>query len=216
MGFSKKIRETLAPKIVLSLAYHHLVVRRLVDPHLFSINNNKILVRNLKRRGFDAVYTTEPSVGKVGKLIRGFVLDRRRRVSATLEALLFAADRVDHVQEEIRPLLKWGKIVVCDRYVYSSLAYQGAAGLDLGWIDCINKFALKPDLALFLDVAPERVIGRLKKKKSVMETMRNLKKVRAVYLKLAQQLRLVTLDGNQSIAEISRSILRIVLEKLET
>ena len=175
----------------------------------------RILARNLKRRGFEAVYTTEPSVGKVGKLIRRFVLDRQRRVPAALEALLFAADRVDHVQDEIKPLLKWGKIVVCDRYVYSSLAYQGAAGLDLGWIDRINQFAMKPDLALFLDVAPGRVISRLKKKKSVMETVRNLKEVREVYLKLVQQQRLITLNGNQSVEEVSKSILKIVLGKLE-
>ena len=176
----------------------------------------KILVKNLRRRGFDAVYTTEPSVGRLGKLIRRFVLDRQRRVSTALEALLFAADRVDHVQNEVKPFLRRRKIVVCDRYVYSSLAYQGAAGLDLEWIDRINQFALKPDLALFLDVAPERVTGRLKKKKSVMETVRNLKKVREVYLKLAQQQRLIALDGNQSIEEISKSILKIVLEKLKT
>ncbi len=176
----------------------------------------KILVRNLRRRGFDAVYTTEPSVGKVGTLIKRFVLARQRRVSTALEALLFAADRVDHVQGEVKPLMKWGKVVVCDRYIYSSLAYQGAAGLDLEWIDCINQFALKPDLALFLDVAPERLVGRLKRKKSVMETMRNLKKVREVYLKLVEQQRLIASDGNGSIEEISKSILNIVLEKLET
>ncbi len=175
----------------------------------------KILVRHLRRRGFDAVYTTEPSVGQVGKLIRRFVLARQKRVSTALEALLFAADRVDHGHEEVKPLLKLSKIVVCDRYVYSSLAYQGAGGLDLGWIDRINQFALKPDLALFLDVAPEMVIGRLKKKKSVMETVQNLKKVRAVYLKLVQQQRLIALDGNQSIEEVSKSVLKIVLGELE-
>ena len=75
---------------------------------------------------------------------------------------------------------------------------------------------MKPDLALFLDVAPGRIISRLKKKKSVMETMRNLKEVREVYLKLVQQQRLTILDGNQSIAEVSKSILKIVLGKLET
>ncbi len=175
----------------------------------------KILVRNLRRRGFDAVYTTEPSVGQVGKLIRRFVLARQKRVSTALEALLFAADRVDHGYEEVKPLLKLGKIVVCDRYVYSSLAYQGAAGLDLGWIDRINEFALKPNLALFLDVAPEMVMGRLKKKKSVMETVQNLKKVRAVYLKLVQEQRLIALDGNQSVEEVSKSVLKTVLGELE-
>jgi len=176
----------------------------------------KILVKNLRRKGFDAVYTTEPSARRVGRLIRRFVLDRQRRVSTALEALLFAADRVDHVENEVKPLLKQGKIVVCDRYVYSSLAYQGAAGLDLEWIDRINRFALKLDLALFLDVEPEMVVERLKRKKSVMETVRNLKKVREVYLRLVQQQRLTALDGNRSVGGVSEGILKTVLEKLKT
>jgi len=176
----------------------------------------KMLVKYLRRRGFDAVYTTEPSAGKVGKLIRRFVLDRQRRVSTALEALLFAADRVDHVESQVKPLLKQGKIVVCDRYIYSSLAYQGAAGLDLEWIDYINRFALKVDLALFLDVEPEMVVERLKTKKSVMETVRNLRKARELYLRLVQQQRLVALDGNRSVGEVSESILETVLEKLKT
>jgi dTMP kinase len=136
-------------------------------------------------------------------------------VPIALEALLFAADRVDHVQTEVEPLLKQGKIVVCDRYLFSSLAYQGAAGLDLHWMDCINKFALKPDLTLFLDISPDMAIGRLKRKRSVMETLRNLVKVRDAYLNLAQQKRMVALDGNKSIDEIAKDVLGAVLEELE-
>ena len=176
----------------------------------------KLLVKNLKRRGFDAVYTTEPSVGKVGKLIRSFVLARDERVSIALEALLFAADRVDHVKSEVESLLKQSKIVVCDRYVYSSLAYQGAAGLDTDWIDCINRFALKPDVALLLDVPPEVVVSRLKTKKSIMENVTNLKKVRDLYVRLAQQQRIVLLNGNKSIKEVADSILSHVLKILRT
>jgi dTMP kinase len=175
----------------------------------------RLLVKNLKRRGFDAVYTTEPSVGKVGRLIRSFVLAREERVSVALEALLFAADRVDHVKSDVESLLKQGKIVVCDRYVYSSLAYQGAAGLDTDWIDCINRFALKPDVALLLDVPPEVVVSRLKTKKSVMENMTNLRKVRDLYVMLAEQHRMVFLNGNKSIKEVADSILPHVLKKLK-
>jgi len=176
----------------------------------------RLLVRNLRHRGFDAVYTTEPSLGTVGKLIRSFVLAREERVSVALEALLFAADRVDHVKSEVESLLKQDKIVVCDRYVYSSLAYQGAAGLDTDWIDCINRFALKPDVALLLDVPPEVVVSRLKTKKSVMENMTNLRKVRDLYVRLAEQQRMVLLNGNKSIKEVADSILLHVLKKLET
>jgi dTMP kinase len=176
----------------------------------------KKLVKNLCERGFDAVYTTEPTFGKIGKLIRNFVLDRKDRVSVALEALLFAADRVDHVETIIEPLLKQDKIVVCDRYVYSSLAYQGAAGLDLGWIERINEFALKPNLALLIDVTPEIAVNRFKEKRSVMETAKNQRRVREVYLKLAQERGIVLIDGNRSIEDVERSILEIVLGFLGT
>lgn len=175
----------------------------------------KKLVKNLQSRGYDAVYTTEPSDGKVGTLIRDFVLSREDRIPIALEALLFAADRVDHIEAVVEPLLKQGKIVVCDRYVCSSLAYQGAAGLDLDWMDCVNQFALKPDLTLFLDVHPELGLARLKRKKSVMETVKNLKKVRDVYLSLVQRNRMILLDGDKSIGEVAENVLKAVLKELK-
>ena len=175
----------------------------------------KKLVKNLRSRGYDAVYTTEPSDGKIGLLIRGFVLSRKDRISVALEALLFAADRVDHVQAVVEPLLKQDKIVVCDRYVCSSLAYQGAAGLDLNWMDCINRFALKPNLTLFLDVSLEVGLSRLRRKKSVMETARNLKNVRDVYLDLVQQDRMILLDGNEPVDKVAENVLKVVLKELK-
>jgi dTMP kinase len=171
----------------------------------------RILVRNLRRRGFDAVYTSEPSVGEVGKLIRSFVLDREDRVPVALEALLFAADRVDHVESVVKPLLKEGKVVVCDRYVYSTLAYQGAAGLSLEWIESINRFALKPHLALLIDVPSDVVVKRLERKKTVMETKRNQERVREVYLKMVQSKQLVLIDGDKPVREVAKKILEIVL-----
>jgi dTMP kinase len=156
------------------------------------------------------VYTTEPSDGKVGKLIRRFVLDREKRVSVTLEALLFAADRVDHVENVVQPLLKQGKVVVCDRYVFSTLAYQGAKGLSLDWIESTNRFALKPDLALLIDVPSDVAVKRLKRKKTVMETKRNQEKVREAYLKLVQDKRLVPVDGDRPIKDVAKNVLEIV------
>jgi len=174
----------------------------------------KSLVRALRRKGFDAVYTTEPSSGRVGKLIRRFVLHREKRIPTALEALLFAADRVDHVESEVKPLLKRGKIVVCDRYVYSTLAYQGAAGLDLGWIDSINQYAMKPDVALFIDVPVNVVVKRFKKKKTVMENRTNMEKVRETYLKLVKEQRLALIDGDKPIAEVSKDISEKVLVRI--
>ena len=175
----------------------------------------KILVRKLRRKGIDAAYTTEPSRGKVGTFIRRYILDRERRVPTTLEALLFAADRVDHLENEVKPALEKGRIVVCDRYVYSSIAYQGAAGLSLDWIQCINQFALVPDLAVFLDVSPEIVLKRLKRKKTVMETNANLQKVREVYLKIVRDGKMITLEGDKPIKEVAKDILRVALDFLE-
>jgi dTMP kinase len=175
------------------------------------------LVRNLRRRGLDVVYTTEPSTGEIGKLIRDHVLNRKKRVPVAVEALLFAADRADHVDKEIKPALQKGKIVICDRYVYSTLAYQGAADLDLNWIEQINHFALVPDLALFLDVSLEVVIERMQSKseKSVMETLQNQRRVCEVYLKMVKEGRIMCIDGNKPVNALAAEIWRVVVEFLE-
>jgi dTMP kinase len=175
----------------------------------------RILVRNLCGKGIDAIYTTEPSKGDIGKFIRRHVLDREKRIPTVLEALLFAADRVNHLENEVKPALEKGKIVVCDRYVYSSLAYQGAAGLSLDWIQRINQYALVPDLAVFLDVSPEIVLKRLKRKKTVMETNANLQMVREVYSKMVREGKMITLQGDKPIKEVAKDILKVALDFLE-
>jgi len=172
------------------------------------------LVRSLRRRGVDAVYTTEPSPGDIGEFIRKYVLQRRRRVRTVIEAFLFAADRVDHLERKIKPALQQGKTVVSDRYVFSSLAYQGAAGLDLRWIEEINKLAVPPDLGIFIDVPPEVVVRRMRRKKSVMERLETQRKVRAVYLKFVENGRLVPVDGNRAKDEVAGDVLTLVLEVL--
>lgn len=173
------------------------------------------LVRNLWKQGFDAVYTTEPSRGEFGRFIRRYVLQRMRRVPSVVEALLFAVDRVDHVEKEIKPALERGKIVVSDRYVYSSLAYQGAAGLDIKWIEEINRLALPPDLAIYIDVPPEVVVKRIKWKKSVMERLETQRKVREVYMKFVENGRLLPINGNRTKNEVAKDILTVVLNFLK-
>ena len=101
-----------------------------------------LLVRSLRKSGYNAVYTAEPSRGKIGKFIKKYCLHGEKRVSVVVEALLFAADRFEHVESEVIPTLNKGKIVVSDRYIYSSLAYQGAAGLDLKWIEMVKEFLI--------------------------------------------------------------------------
>jgi dTMP kinase len=171
----------------------------------------KLLVRRLKKKGYNVTYTAEPSRGEIGNFIKKYCLHGVKRVSSVVEALLFAADRFEHVEKEVIPALDEGKLVVSDRYVYSSLAYQGAAGLDLKWIEEINEHAMPPDLAIFIDVEPEIVIQRLKPEKSVMEDLETQRKVREVYMKFVEKGELVKINGNKSKKEVADDIVRVVL-----
>jgi dTMP kinase len=173
------------------------------------------LVENLRGKCLDAVYTTEPTSGEIGKYIRTHILQGEKRVPSTIEALLFAVDRIEHVENMIKPALKEGKIVISDRYLYSSLAYQGAAGLDLKWIEEINKFAILPDLTLYIDIPAEVVFERLKREKSVMENFQNQRKVREVYLKLVEKRKLTLINGNRPGNEVEKDILATVLGLIE-
>lgn len=175
----------------------------------------KLLVRALRRKGYDAAYTSEPSRGKIGAFIKKRCLPGRNRRSGIVEALLFAADRFEHVEKEITPALNQGKLLVSDRYVYSSLAYQGATGLDLKWIQTINEHALRADLSLFIDVEPEIAMKRLKPRKSVMEKLETQRRVREVYLKFVEKGDLVRIDGNKTKKEVADDIAALVLDFLQ-
>ncbi len=161
----------------------------------------KLLTKKLNKAGYNAIYTAEPSQGKIGKFIRKRLFEANR-MPTTAEALLFAADRIEHVKNQVAPGLAEGKIVVSDRYVYSSLAYQGSAGLSLDWIETVNANAQKPDLCIFIDVEPSVVLERLKRKKSVMENLETQQKVRDIYLKYVQRGELLRVDGGKSKPEV--------------
>jgi dTMP kinase len=175
----------------------------------------KLLAVKLKK-SHNAIYTAEPSHGKIGKFIRNRILYGETRLPNSVEALLFAADRLEHIQNEVLPALERGSLVVSDRYLYSSLAYQGSEGLSLQWIQTINEHALKPDLALFIDVSPETVLRRLKRKKSVMETLETQQKVREVYMKYVKNGALVNVDGGQSKQSVANEVLEVVMAFLKT
>ena len=158
--------------------------------------------------------TVEPSRGRIGTFIRQSYLYGENRLSSVVEALLFAADRVDHVQNEIAPALETGDVVISDRYVYSSLAYQGAAGLSLEWIEKVNSHALRPDIALFLDVDLGTVMKRLKPRKSIMENLETQERVRGYYLDLVKVGLLRRVDGNRVKSEIAEETFSIVQDFL--
>jgi len=174
----------------------------------------KLLAKKLGK-SHNAVYTAEPSRGKIGTYIRNSYLYGEKRLSSVIEALLFAADRIEHIETEVLPTLKQGKLVISDRYVYSSLAYQGAAGLSLEWIEKVNEHALQPDFAVFIDVDPKTVMSRLRPKKSVMENLETQQKVRKIYLKFVEKGSLTRINGDKSKNEVAKEVYAVVMKFLK-
>ena len=156
----------------------------------------------------DAILTKEPTSGEIGRLIRKLL---KSMTSPEEEALLFAADRCEHVKNLIEPAINDGKIVVTDRYVYSSYAYQSARGLSLNWIKEINKFAPKPDIAILIDIPAEIAFKRIEKKPDDrFKTLEFQNKVRNIYLQLAKTEGMEIVDGSQSIERVQNQIREIV------
>lgn len=169
----------------------------------------ELLSKKLEKE-FDVLCTSEPSKGLIGDFIRKSYLYGKNRLSPYVEALLFAADRIEHVENEIIPALNKGKIVISDRYVFSSLAYQGSGKIDLDWIQTVNKSILLPDLAIFLDVDPEKVLSRINSKKSVMENLETQKRVREIYLKFVSDKKLILVNGDDSVVNVSENLFSLV------
>ncbi|RJS88520.1 dTMP kinase [Candidatus Bathyarchaeota archaeon] len=116
-----------------------------------------------KRAGYKVEFFKEPTSFPIGSLIKR-VLNKEVVVAEEALPLLFAADRADHTIRHITPALEKGSIVICDRYVFSSLAYQGGGmkvKFDIKWLKEINKFIIEPDIVFFLDVPPEEGLKRI-------------------------------------------------------
>lgn len=120
----------------------------------------RLLASALEERGFPVISTCEPSNGKFGKEIRA-LFSKRDTITPEEELELFLADRKDHVESLIAPEIKSGKIVLCDRYYLSTIAYQGAAGLNPADILARNDFAPEPDLAILFHVPLATGIKRI-------------------------------------------------------
>jgi dTMP kinase len=128
----------------------------------------KRLAAILEQHGHSVVSTREPGGIEISEQIRKVILDQDNvKMDPRTEALLYAAARRQHLIEKIVPALEAGKVVLCDRYIDSSLAYQGhARGIGMQEIFSINKFAIDkymPDLTLYFDVRPEVGLGRIEK-----------------------------------------------------
>jgi dTMP kinase len=180
------------------------------------------LVESLEARGRRAHLTREPSDGPVGRLIRemlvgGHALGDGRAVSQPTFSLLFAADRMDHVQREVGPAIARGAVVVSDRWYHSSLAYQGT-GAERVWIRELNRAALRPDVTIFLRVPAKVAAARRVAAGRVQELFEDLpmqERVAAGYEVVMAELaaggeRIEVIDGEAEMDEVTRRIVEIV------
>ena len=125
----------------------------------------KLLAAHLDRAGISYILTREPGGSRIAEDIRRIILDgKNTEMCDECEAMLYAASRIQHLKEKVIPALEEGKVVICDRYVDSSLAYQGyARRLGLEYVADINKKAFElctPDLTVFLNISPEKAFER--------------------------------------------------------
>jgi dTMP kinase len=175
----------------------------------------QMLAENLEREGFEVIATREPGGIEIAEQIRKVILDPdNTEMDSRTEALLYAAARRQHLAEKVRPALEKGKIILCDRFVDSSLAYQGhARGLGIDEVYSINEFAIEdmmPELTLYFDLAPEVGLERINKNKGRevnrldMEKLDFHQKVREGYLILADRFadRIVKIDASKELEAV--------------
>jgi dTMP kinase len=146
------------------------------------------LQKYLTTKGYKASWTREPTNSKIGSLIEDIL---RGTITIAEEAipLLFAADRADHTKRIIAPAIKKGYVVISDRYIHSSIAYQKSGMgkvFKRDWLEKINKYSINPDLVLFLDISPEEGLSRIGKWQRIhddkfFEDIETQKRIRDAY-----------------------------------
>ena len=184
----------------------------------------RLLSKYLTDNGIAHIFTREPGGGKISEAIRDILLNgKNMEMTDECEALLYAASRVQHLSDRVEPALDEGKLVICDRYVDSSFAYQAyARGLGLDFIRKINAFALEkylPDVTIFIDLTPEAAFKRKhgadendRLEKAGMEFH---KRVYEGYkaVAAAEPNRVMCVDGTQTPQEIFADVVKILQEK---
>jgi dTMP kinase len=173
----------------------------------------EILFKRLQEEDFDAVYFREPSEGKWGRKIKKKAL-HPDSLTPEEELDLFLKDRRENVEKNLKPALKKKKVVILDRYYYSTIAYQGAKGIDEKLIRRMNEeFVVEPDLVFIFDIDPQKGLERIKnrkKKDRLFEREDYLVKVREIFRSFKGE-KFVHIDALKSKEEISKEIQEIVL-----
>lgn len=187
----------------------------------------KYAVEQLEKMGYQIVQTREPGGTPIAEQIRNVILDKNNKaMDPRTEALLYAASRRQHLVEKVWPSLKEGKIVICDRFLDSSLAYQGGArGLGIDEVLQINLFATEntwPDLTLLFDLDPEIGLARIEANSTRevnrldLENIKFHRLVRNTFLDLAKRYpnRFVIIDASKSQKEVGEETLKVILDRL--
>ena len=185
------------------------------------------IYEKLLELGYDVILTREPGGTPISEAIRDVILNKQNTsMDGRTEALLYAASRRQHLVEKVWPALKEGKIVLCDRYLDSSLAYQGGArGLGVDEILGINMFATEgtfPDTTLLFDIEPELGLARIAKNQNREVNRLDLEKidfhhsVRNTFLALAKRYpnRFEVIDASLSYDEVFENALKVVLRRI--
>ncbi len=178
----------------------------------------KLLAGYLEKKGEEVVLTREPGGKGLGEKVREILLNYDGEVSDRCESFLFLADRAQNIDIIVNPAVKAGKIVLCDRHIDSTVAYQGyGRGLDIERINMLNNLATngkKPDLTFVFDVDVETSMKRVGKEKDRMESagIDFHNRVRQGYLELAKQepQRIKVIDATKSIEEIHDEVINIL------
>ncbi|MGN1343873.1 MAG: dTMP kinase [Traorella sp.] len=182
--------------------------------------------KRLVEMGYDAIYTREPGGIEIAEQIRNVILDpKNTTMDAKTEALLYAASRRQHLVEKVIPALKEGKIVICDRFIDSSLAYQGyARHLGIDNVYTINQFAIEghfPDITIFLNLNYEDGLKRIESRKFKdrldLETNTFHQEVSIGYQKVLEkyQYRMRVVDASLEVDQVVEESLKIVLETIK-
>jgi len=177
----------------------------------------EILMSSLRERGFDVVYFSEPSGSRWGREIKRKARDPDS-ITPVEELELFQKDRKENVEKNLKPSLGRNKIVVLDRYYFSTIAYQGAKGIDEERIKRMNEeFAVEPDLVFILDIDPREGLDRIKnrrKKDRLFERADYLARVRQIFRGFKGK-KFIHIDARMPKEEISARIEKHVLRLLK-
>lgn len=170
--------------------------------------------KKLRELGYSVYMTQEPSKAKIGKLLREYLMDKNS--SPYIDALLFAADRFEHYLHEVQDKLEKGNIVITDRYVASSIVYQGAHGADADWIKMINSKVVKPDLSIYLDVDLDVSLSRIDKSSRIdiekFENIQFLTKAVELYKNMLSD-DFILIPANDDAETVSGRIIKAIVNR---